>query len=364
MKIKMSLAELSAAWGVLTTAVPQRSPRPVLSNIKIRSAEQVELSATDLDIGIRYVFEEAQIEDQGEILVNAEKMSRILRENPSDSIEMEGTENGTRLSYGSDEFHLPGEDPSHFPASPEFKGKKMFEIDKGVFQTLIRQTAFSAAHEETRYALNGVLLELSGTEFKAVATDGKRLTLARTKCKGGKGMEFKALVPLKGIQALDKILSLDDVSIELGADDGNLYAKTKRAEVICRLLEGNFPEYEEVIPKGYENRVKLNRQVLASKLRLADAFTTEETKAVKMHFEKGNLTITAQGPESGEARVVMAVEYEGAPMDIAFNPQYFLDGMKVLTDESVLLEIQDANASAKLTAGEAFTYVIMPLSLD
>jgi DNA polymerase-3 subunit beta len=214
-----------------------------------------------------------------------------------------------------------------------------------------------------RYALNGVLFFLSGDKLQMVGTDGRRLAHAMATVENPEGAEVKAIVPTKGINQMARIISGDEV-IDLSMKDNQLAARTGSAVVVSRLVEGTFPNFEEVIPVNCERRAVFNREELVSAVRKARLLTNKESQSVRFVFEEGRLTLTARAAEVGEANVSLDMTYEGEPAAVAFNPGYVLEGLSVMEGETVAFEFRSPTSPAKFTNGGEFTYVVMPIDIQ
>jgi len=237
--------------------------------------------------------------------------------------------------------------------------------------SLAERTLLATAKENTRYALNGVLWEVEGKDVTLVATDGRRLSLARGKCSGGPEEKVSAIVPSKAMQLIQRCLGdaadtkeparvvLNEKEILLAAPPAGGVSRT----VYSRLVDGHFPKYEDVIPKDFDKKAAVGTAAFLASVRKAALLTNEESRGVTLKFSGGELVITSRTPEMGEAEIRMPVGYEGEDLEIGFNPVYLMDAAKVVDAEEVTFSFKSASKPGMLTEGKQFTHVIMPVSI-
>ena len=367
MKVKFERARLLDAVQILGGVVPQHSPRPILQGIKFTAEEGkrdggvVELSATDLDVGMRCTVEAVEVGEGGEAVLSARTLEGILRESAEEDISVESREDRAVVTGGKTVFRLQCGPAGEFPAIPEFRKNGAFAVAAADFRRLAERTAFAAATEETRYALNGVLVAADKKKVEMVATDGRRMAYASAEAKSGAASK-SGIVPTKAMLQAARLVgpSFDgDVEVSIGEKDFML--AVPGAAIVSRLIEGNFPNYKEVIPKGHSKKVTVDRAALTSALRQASVLTTEETRSVKLSFKKGSVTIESSSPEAGEAKIEADARYNGAAFSVSFNPRFLLDALKVLRSDEVQMRLEDADSPGVIAEGEDFVYVLMPV---
>ncbi|MEX2389847.1 MAG: DNA polymerase III subunit beta, partial [Phycisphaeraceae bacterium] len=258
-----------------------------------------------------------------------------------------------------------GQPVADFPPVPEFKGDADFEISAADLHRLIAMTIFATARENSRYAINGVLMERDGNKLVMVATDGHRLALARGTCKAVDKEVRSAIVPTKALNLLLRLFDDAEQTVKIKVADNQILFQTDEALLASNLVEGNFPPYKDVIPKEGDKRATLDTDVFVSAVRRAALLTNEESKGVRMAFGTEGLTLSSRAPEMGEAEVSVPVpEYQGDPIEIGFNPVYLLDALKVVDAGQVQFEFKAANKPGVLRTGPSFTYVVMPVNLQ
>jgi DNA polymerase-3 subunit beta len=322
--------------------------------------------ATDLELGIRLEVRSPQVQRPGEAILPAAKLTSILRESTDDFLTIEADANKCVVTGGHNEFEMPGEDPADFPDIPTFADGKHHELTAGALRTMIRRTVFAAAKESTRYAMTGVVWELDGDQAKLVATDSKRLALATGPAKAAGGHDTKGqshIVPTKAMALLERNLHDDDELVKVSLKPNEVLFRTERATIYSRLVEGRFPPYKEILPKKANARIPLKVVPFLTAVRQAAIMTDEESKRVAFHFAPGKLTLQAQGAASGRSKVETDLEYDGTPIDIAFDPQYLVDMLKVLdADAALTLDLIDGSKPALFKSGPEYQYLVMPLS--
>ena len=370
MKAICNRGALLEALGVVGQAVPARSPKPVLSCVKLTAADdRLVLAATDMEIAVRYADAQVQIEQDGETLVPADKLRDIVRECVDDTLSIEVKGEQCVVKGGDSRFTVFTQNPADFPAVPDFEGEADVEIPGGVLKKLIGKTAFAAAREGTRYAFNGVLTLVRGKRLMMVSTDGRRLAQAvadATVHKEPKDEKSapRAIIPTKALGIVDKLVGDPEEPVKLVFKPNQVIVATSNATLTTTLVEGQFPPFEDVIPKDNDKAMTAACGDFMGAVRRANLMTTEESRGVRMHFGDGGLKLTSRSPDAGEAEVNFACKYEGEDTEIAFNPQYLVDALKVVDADEVRLELSAPNRPGLLKGGEDFLYVIMPVNLS
>ncbi|MFH1549673.1 MAG: DNA polymerase III subunit beta [Planctomycetota bacterium] len=365
MKIRCNREYLSSAWTTVNAVVPPKPIRPVLSQIKLcASKDNLELYATDMDMGVKYTVPEAIIEEKGEALIPASLMGGILKDAWGEEVQIISKKDSSDVILPDSTFHILSDSVENYPGFPEFNGKNTFTLPGESFARMVELTRFAISREDTRYALNGIFIELKKGSVKMVSTDGRRLSCADTKLPKGVKTTGSAIAPVPGLDEIIRCFSEEEENVEISLSENMLQAKTKRATVFTKLIEGTFPNYEEVIPKGYEKKVLFDSDALLLRLRQAARLTSEESRAVKFSFKKGKLTMSSSSPEMGDATIEMAVKYEGEDIEIRFNPAYLVDVMRALPGKEITLELRESTKPGLITCGKDFLYVAMPVNVD
>ncbi|MFC1806522.1 DNA polymerase III subunit beta, partial [Planctomycetota bacterium] len=350
---------------VVGSVVQQRPTRPILSTVLLVAKDgKLEIHATDLEIGIRLDVPGVEIEEEGQIAISQARVASILRETADERISL-ATDNQHCIITASDsEFRLPTESAEEFPEIPVFDEGHAYDLDRVAFVDMVSKTCFAAHRGKHRYALNGVLLEIKPKSIIMVATDGRRLAYIEKKGKFGDEADESVIVPTKALDQVIKVLTDDDEMIHLNILENQIVAKTARAAVSTRLVEGHFPPYDSVIPKDCDKKVDIAREQLHSAVRRAALLTSEDSSAVYLSFGGGKVVVTAAAPETGEAKVELEIDYSGPEVELGFNPEFLTDLFRALDDETIRIEFRDASSAGMFRAGKEFQYVVMPVSRE
>jgi DNA polymerase-3 subunit beta len=358
------------AFQLVSSVVPARSPKPILTNVKlVASKEHSILMATDLEVvGIRLEVRGVKLEEPGEALLPVAHLTSILRECTDQELRLEADPNGCVIRGQSSEFELPGEDPGQYPDVPTFDGDNYHQVAAGALREMITRTIFSAAQESARYALTGVMWELSAEKARLVATDGRRLAVADGVgiMHGKHSTEGQTpVVPTKAMTLLERNLIDPEEQVFVSIKPNEALFKTGRAVVYGRLVEGRYPPYKEVFPKKHQAKVKLAVPAFLSAVKQAAILTDQDSRGVDFSFGKGKLTLKAKVADKGRAKVEMPIDYEGKGVDITFDPRFVIDMLRVLDPETELtLDLVDGNSAALFKAGEGYSYIVMPLTRE
>ncbi len=368
MKVICNRGALLEALNVASNAVASRTPKPVLQCIKLTAdGSSLTVAATDLEVAIRYTDNQVQVEAPGETLVPADKLRDIVRESVDDTLAIEITGDNASIKGHDSHFKIFTQNASEFPPVPDFQGDADLELPASLLRRLITQTLFSAARESTRYAFNGVLVVAKGKKITLVATDGRRLAQAKGDLLSeGKLPKdgAKAIIPAKALQLVDKLIADPEETVAVQIRENRVIFHTPQATLTSNLVEGQFPPYEDVIPKDTDRKMTASTADFLSAIKRAALLTTEESKGVRMTFNKSGLVLTSRSPEAGEATVNFACKFEGGDVEIGFNPAFLVDALKVVDTDEIALEMTAPNRPGLLRAGGDFLYVIMPVNLQ
>jgi DNA polymerase-3 subunit beta len=360
---------LLTACQIASMALASRDIKPILRNLKaIVTKDGCTLMATDLELGIRLDVSNVVVEEPGDAIIPAARLVSILRESSDSELSIEASIEKCMVRGRFNEFEMPGEDPANFPDIPAFNDEAYFEIAAGVLRELIRRTQFAVAVGEARFsATTGLLLELEGNEARLVGTDGRRLALAKGSAAPHGEQAAKdqtSVVPAKAMALVERNLNAPDEIVKIALHPNEVVMKTGQAMIYSRLVEGRFPPYQQVIPHKNPTKIPLSVGPLLAAVRQAAIMTDDESKRVIFTFGKHTLTLQARGAQSGRSHVEVPVGYDGKSIEIAFDPKYMIDMLRVLDPETPLtLELSESNKPAVLRndAG-SYVYVMMPLS--
>jgi DNA polymerase-3 subunit beta len=367
MKVICNRGALLEALTVAGNVVASRTPKPALQCVKLSALDKsLTVAATDLEVAIRYTDHQVQIDAPGEALVPADKIRDIVRESVDDTISIEIAGDNAIIKGSDSQFKIFTQNVNEFPPVPDFEGDPQFTIQGGALKQLIGQTLFAAAKESSRYAFNGVLVSAKAKKVNLVATDGRRLAQA----KGDLGSDSigkdgaKAIVPAKALTLIDKLIDDPEEAVAFQIKENQILVHTSNATLTSSLVEGQFPPYEDVIPRDCDKKMTASTADFLAKIRLASLLTTEESKGVRLTFSKKGLVLSSRSPESGEATVNFPCKYEGTDVEIGFNPTFLIEALRVVDSDEITLEMLAPNRPGLLKGGPDFIYVIMPVNLQ
>ncbi len=368
MNITITKDQIIAGLQAVQNVVSTRTTLPILSNVLIRAeGSHVEFTATDLDVTVACKVE-AKIIKPGATTLPVKKLFGIVRELQGE-IEIEvDDKNLASIRSGSSYFKIHGLAADEFPPLPKFKDDKKVAQPQENIRSMIRKTSFAVSTDESRYVLNGIFFSLKEGKMTLVATDGRRLALVDEEVEISEKSAGEFIVPAKAINELNRLLQdKGDVELKFGENQASFALKNETGFsvlLITKLIEGNYPNYRQVIPGEAKERIAVGREELMQALRRAEIMTSEKANSVKLSFGKNVLTITANSPEVGEARETMAINYKGKELAIAFNPRYLIDPLNALTEDEVFIELIDELSPGVIKINGPFLYVVMPMRLN
>ena len=349
----------------------RRSNLAITENILIRSvSDGIHLTATDLETGFEG-FYPASVEKEGAVAVSAKKLFEILREFPSEDILINEVENRW-IEIGNEkvQYHIVGMNPDDFPETPHITEVDFFAIDAPIFEKMIeRSIIISAAGDEKRAHINGVFIERTHEDvnrLRFVSTDGSRLNAVHhlygspEALPAGEGV----LVPKKGLNEVAKFLDIEG-EVQVGIKESNFIVKKEKETIIIRMLEGEFPKYEDILTKGDEHLIKLDKNKFGKMLKRMSILATDNYKGAVFTFNDNKLVVTATNPDYGESKEETEIKFSGNPIEAAFNPKFFMDTLSVIDEEHVIINMVDGSRPC-IVEGEmdkTFIGVIMPMRI-
>jgi DNA polymerase-3 subunit beta len=366
MRLTIPQLQLLKTLQAVERAVNERSTLPILSNILLETTEQeLILTATDLDVGIRCRFPLTHPIERGAVALPARKLTAIVRELPDDSVTVEAKKNHTAiLNCGTSSFRIPGLPPEDFPILPEAPSAEGNVLPQHALKALILRTAHAMSTEETRFLLNGALLSAQQREVLMVATDGRRLAVATAPLTRPAPQPFKAIIPAKTVRELGRLLDAneaDDVTIS-HLPDHQLAFRFGQVAVMTRLIEGEFPRYDAVIPAPSAQQVTCELPLLVNAIRRANLMTSASSQAVMFELEATRLVISKESAELGSAREELPVSYDGPPMTMAFNPEFWLEALRTMDASAVTIEVNGPDRPAVIRQPD-WTYLVLPMKV-
>jgi len=365
MKATCDREALREGLAIINGVIPSKSPKPILENVCIVATDDaLELVGTDQEVSVRFKIDKCDVTEPGPVVVPARMAFDFVRDLTGETVSIDTEDTRCVITSDNDSCDLVIADSTEFPVVPRLDAAGAVKLQGGSFTRLVGRTAFAAAKEAGRYAMHGVLTELANDELKMVATDGRRLSLASIPVEM-KGADAKsAIVPTKGMQLFCRVIGdpLDQVSLLI--EDDKVGVATKNAEIFARLIDGDFPQYDAVIPADTSNRIEADAETFSKKLRLVSNVSGDETRAVRLRMQGKELEMFGRSAGRGEATAFLEADFTGSSGEIAFNPDYVLDGIKSGAPERVVLEFKDRTSPGKFTLGENHVYIVMPITLD
>ena len=362
MKFSVLKDDLLKGIQVIENIINPHITLPILSNILLDILQrELRLIATDLDISISYILP-IELEEPGSITIPAKKFSDIVRELPKGKISINVKKNNLVIvEIESCQFKLFGLPKEEFPKLPEFKDRQIFKLNQITLRKMLDLTTFCISREELRYVLNGILFKLNRDLIELAATDGRRLAVCKRKIPLEVEKEIRVIVPFKTILELNRNLREGDLSIIFGGNQ--ILFDLDKIIIISRLIEGEFPDYQQVIPPPQEKKLKIERELFLSSLKRAAILSTPDYQGVKLEVFKDNLVISKATPDIGESYEKIPIQYEGKEMVIGFNPYYLIDVLKNLEAEDIELELVDLEKPVVIRL-EDYLHMLMPMRIS
>ncbi len=364
MKISCSRAALLSGIQSTQSIVSTKGALPILLNVLIEAeGDAVFLSTTDLEMGIKCEVE-AKVKKNGGTTLPARKLLSIVRDFPGDVIEINVTENNiATIASKMDNFKIMGLSKDDFPKIPAFKEGVSIEVKKSVLKELIRKTSYAVSQEETRYTLSGIYIKVKDGYITFVATDGRRLALASAEV-GENGEDGDGvIVPSKAISELSKMLD-GDGKVAIKVSESQIMFEVDNIILVSKLIEGKFPDYNQVIPKKSKESVVFAREELLAAIKRASILTSDKSRSVKLSFLQGKMLIEVNSPDIGEYRGEVPLNYKGDEIKMAFNPDFIVNVLKNLNEEEINFEFSDSLNPGVIKSGKNFIYVIMPMRIS
>lgn len=369
MRFKITRDNLQQGLASVAASIPTRTTLPVLSNILISADDDsVTMSGTDLDIAVS-VRVPAEVEEAGALTVPAKKLQELARELPEHPVRIQSKGDRLELSCGRASFKLNGMPKDEFPTFPSVNFDACWKLKGSVLHDLIRQTSFAVSTEESRPILNGVLWQLENGTMRMVATNGHRLARMAVPVSAGSMPKEDLIVPPKALQQVERLFGPED-EVEVARSENHLGFRRDGTQVFTRLIEGPYPNYEQVIPRDNDKVAIVDRNLITQALRRMAVVASDQTHRVRLGFTTGTIRFSVETPDLGEAHEELEVDYQGDPLEIGFNASYLLEVLKYMPTEDVKLTFKAPERAATIEpvareGDEAPDYfcLVMPLRL-
>jgi DNA polymerase-3 subunit beta len=348
MNFEIDKKEFLRGLNLMQSVAGRKTTLPILSHILLEGEKQsLFLTGTDLETGIREELV-GKIDEEGKASVSAKKLYEIVRELPEETIHIKKKENHwITLQCGKSLFNLAGLDPDEFPNLPAYQEESFSHVSPYLFKEMIEKTVFAASNEESRYHLNGVHFSQCKREEKEVlrmvATDGHRLSLIDREGQNIRGIEKGIIIPKKGVLEIKKILGDRDGEEEMAIyfDQTHGFFKMGKSMMVIRLIDGEFPEYEQVIPKENDKKILIKKDIMYGCLKRVSTMASERVEGIKFSVKKNSIELSSYHQDFGDAKEEIEVTYEGPSLEIGFNARYLIEALNVIEMEEVMMELKD-----------------------
>lgn len=364
MKFSVTKEKLLECLQQVQNVVSTRTTLPILSNVLLQAnGNEISLTTTDLDVGVRGSFE-AEVEKGGATTLPARRLFTIIRELPSNEISFDiDGKNTASIRSGQSFFKILGLPEEEFPPLPKFDDSKVVTIRQKDLRDGLRKTSYAISTDETRYVLNGVLFSFKDNKLTLVATDGRRLAMLDIELEFPRSHEADIIVPTKAVTELQRLLT-DEGDVRVSVGSGQIAFDLNNTLLVSKLIEGNYPNYKQVIPAEMKERVTLERETFLNSLRRVSLLASDKSNSIKLNFSKNNIDITANTPEVGEAKESLAVVYKGREFSIAFNPEFLMAPLRNLAEDEIFLDLIDEMSPGVIKIQSPFLYVLMPMRIS
>ncbi len=374
MKFKINRDHFANGLAQVLNVVGSKSTMPILSNVLIEAEkDQISLTTTNLDLGIRCKIK-AEVKETGSVTLPVKRLASIVRELPNIDVTFDGSPNHqVKLSSGGSNFRIMGIGREDFPPLPEFGEEKAYTLQQDELNSMLKNVSYAQSTDETRYILNGVYFNFRDGKISLVATDGRRLAVVSKEMDVPAESAGAIILPAKTVSELSRLLDKGEkVKINFSdrrcafqiATDKDTSGLIDNVYLYSKVVEGNYPNYLQVIPKETHQRIKLERELLLECVHRAALVCSEKANSVRIKLSSNLLEITAQSPDFGEVHESMAIGYSGPELQVAFNPAFIMDPLRALTKDEVFFEVKDDVSPGVFKTLDSFICVIMPVRLS
>lgn len=361
MKFRISKEAFLDGLQKVQHVVSSRTTLPILSNVLLVAKDgRLKFTTTDLDVGITGSVE-AQVDKDGATTLPAKRLLSIVRELPASEVEVSvDSKNHASIRSGPSFFKIIGLGETEFPPLPDFSSAKEFRIPHSVLRDGLRKTAYAISTDETRYVLNGIFASFRDGKLTLVATDGRRLAMVDSDLEFPASHETDVIIPTKAVNELQRLLG-DAGEVVVKLSESQISFSVGDSLLCSKLIEGNYPNYRQVIPGDSNERVIFSREGLLETVRRVSLLSSDKSNSVKLVFSENRVEVTANSPDVGEAQETIDVVYQGPAMQIAFNPEFLMAPLRNLESEQIYLDLIDEMSPGVLRIEGTFLYVLMPM---
>lgn len=364
MKFEIPTSDFLDALQQVQNVVSSRASLPILSNVLIQAeGGSLKLTATDLDVGVSGSVE-ANISKEGATTLPVRHLTSIIRELPGETVEISvDGKNVASITCGPSFFKIMGLSEEEFPPLAAFADGNEYTIPQKMLKDSLKRTSYAISTDETRYVLNGIYMVFSTGKLSFVATDGRRLAMVENDLEFPASHETNLIVPTKAVAELKRLIG-DEGDVTVRLKDNQISFEVGTSLIVSKLIDGNYPNYRQVIPGDPNETVALDREAFLRTVHRVSLLSSDKANSVKLIFTENNLDITANSPDIGEAKESIAIQYSGKDLTIAFNPEFLQAPLKNLDDDEVRIDLIDEMSPGVIRATGEFLYVIMPMRVS
>lgn len=361
MKFRITKENFLSGLQQVQHVVSTRTTLPILSNVLIEArGNELQLTTNDLDVGVSARVP-AEVESEGATTLPARRLVNIVKELPAKEVSVEvDKDHVSSIHCGPSYFKILGLTHEEFPALPNFENAKEFQFPQKQLKDGLKKTSYAISTDETRYVLNGVFFAFENNTLTLVATDGRRLAMVDHELEFPKSNEVSVIVPTKAVQELQRLLG-DEGDVTIAIAENQISFRLEKLVLVSRLIEGNYPNYRQVIPDRTVDRITLERETLLETVHRVSLLTSDKSHSVKIAFSEDNIDVIANSPDVGEARESIPVQYKGNEFAIAFNPEFLMAPLRNLDTDEIFLHLIDEMSPGVIKINTPFLYVLMPM---
>lgn len=365
MKLKCDKENIKKGFHIVESIASTSNIKPILQNVKVTAADgKIELFTTDLEISINHTINTVDIIEPGVFVCSISKIASIIKEWTDKDVEISESNGVCNITGNKEYFKIQCADPLEFPTVPQFSEEGFIEIDRALLADMARKTSFIMLGDKTEHSTSGIFLDIAENKLKMVANDGRRLSEVKQKIDNQTEVKSRCIIPIKGISQILRILDGHDEVVKIKVEEKRILVKTSNTTLCSQLIEGLYPEYEEVIPTDLDKKINLDRESFTTAVRRCAIMTTEEYKLLKFKIHNELMEISCKSPDVGESKVEIPVEYKGEDTEIGLNPDFIVDFMKVAGADRVELNLRNPDTAAVFKVGNNSIYVVMPIDLE
>lgn len=361
MKFKIAREALQAGLQDVIHVVGSRTTLPILSNVLIEATKgKIKMTTTDLDVGVSGEIS-AEVEVEGRSTLPVKRLAQIIGVLPASEVEIEiDSKHAATITSGPSFFKIMGLPESEFPSLPVFEDAKEFKLPQAELKAAIKKTSYAISTDETRYVLNGIYMSFHDQKLTMVATDGRRLGLVENDLEYPESQDGDIIIPTKAVNELSRQVG-EDGNVILKLKDNQVCFEIGDKIIVSKLIDGSYPNYKQVIPGAAQERLEIDRTILLDTTKRVSLLASDKSNSIKLEFRQGEIALSANTPDVGEASESIPIDYTGKEFAIAFNPEFLMAPLKNIDSTTINLDLIDEMSPGVIRTGSDFLYVLMPM---